>query len=86
MFSHDKTIYGRKGVIMNKNIYGYGNPYNPEALKDVKKINEDIEEELKKENPDKEKLLELKEKQLMRGMDLLSGTMNGRTYRGMVPW
>ena len=29
---------------MNKNIYGYGNPYNPEALKDVKKINEDIEE------------------------------------------
>ena len=73
-------------VRMNKNIYGYGNPYNPEALKDVKKINEDIEEELKKENPDKEKLLELKEKQLMRGMDLLSGTMNGRTYRGMVPW
>ena len=73
-------------VKMNKNIYGYGNPYNPEALKDVKKINEDIEEELKKETPDKEKLLELKEKQLMRGMDLLSGTMNGRTYRGMVPW
>ena len=86
MFSRDKTIYGRKGVIMNKNIYGYGNPYNPEALKDVKKINEDIEGELKKEIPDKEKLLELKEKQLMRGMDLLSGTMNGRTYRGMVPW
>ena len=63
-------------------MYGYGNPYNPEALRDVSKINEDIEEELKKENPDKEKLLELKEKQLMRGMDLLSGTMNGRTYRG----
>lgn len=71
---------------MIKNIYGYGNPYNPEALRDVKKINEDIEEELKKENPDKEKLLELKEKQLMRGMDLLSGTMNGRTYRGFYPW
>ena len=71
---------------MNKNIYGYGNPYNPDALKDLDKIKKEIEEEFKKEVPDREKLLELKEKQLMRGMGLLSGAMNGRTYRGLYPW
>ena len=45
---------------MNKNIYGYGNPYNPDALKDLDKIKKEIEEEFKKEVPDKEKMLEFK--------------------------
>lgn len=71
---------------MNNNIYGYGNPYNPDVLKDLDNIKKEIEDEMKKDEPDKEKLLELKEKQLYRGMNLLSGTMNGRTYRGMIPW
>lgn len=73
-------------VKMNNNIYGYGNPYNPDVLKDLDKIKKEMEDEMKKEEPDQEKLLELKEKQLYRGMDLLTGTMNGRTYRGYYPW
>jgi hypothetical protein len=71
---------------MNKNIYGYGNPYNPDALKDLDKIKKEIEEEFKKEVPDKEKMLELKQREMLKGMELLSGSLNGRTYRGMVPW
>lgn len=71
---------------MNKNIYGYGNPYNPDALKDLKKIEEELSEEMKKEEPDHEKLLELKQKQMIRGLDLTNGTTNGRTYRAYNPW
>ena len=71
---------------MNKNMYGYGNPYNPDVLKDLDKIKKDVEDEMKKENPDREKILELKQKEMMRGMELLSGTMNGRTHRGLYPW
>ena len=71
---------------MTKNIYGYGNPYNPEVLKDLEKIKKEMEDEMKKENPDREKLLELKQKQSLRGMYLQTDTRNGRTYRGMYPW
>ena len=71
---------------MNKNIYGYGNPYNPDVLKDLDTIKKDMEDEMKKEEPDREKILELKQKEMMRGMELMTGTMNGRTYRGMFPW
>ena len=28
---------------MNKNIYGYGNPYNPEALRDLDKIKKEVQ-------------------------------------------
>ena len=73
-------------VKMNKNIYGYGNPYNPDALRDLKKIDEELQEEMKKEEPDHDKILELKQKQMLRGMDLTTGTMNGKTYRGYYPW
>ena len=34
---------------MNKNIYGYGNPYNPEALRDLDEIKKEVEEELEKD-------------------------------------
>ena len=71
---------------MNKNIYGYGNPYNPEALRDLDEIKKEVEGELEKDEPDKEKMLELKQREMLKGMELLSGPMNGRTYRGMVPW
>ena len=72
--------------MMNKNIYGYGNPYNPEALRDLDKIKKEVEEELEKDEPDKEKMLELKQREMLKGMELLSGTLNGRTHRGMYPW
>ena len=71
---------------MNKNIYGYGNPYNPEALRDLDKIKKEVEEELEKDEPDREKMLELKQREMMKGNELLSGTLNGRTHRGMYPW
>ena len=71
---------------MNKNIYGYGNPYNPEALRDLDEIKKEVEEELKKEEPDREKMLELKQREMMKGMELLSGSLNGRTHRGLYPW
>ena len=73
-------------MIPNRNIYGYGNPYNPDVMKDLDVIKRDMEDEMKKENPDKERLLELRQKEMMRGMELMTGTMNGRTYRGMIPW
>lgn len=73
-------------VRMNKNIYGYGNPYNPEALRDLDKIKKEVEEELEKDELDKEKMLELKQREMLKGMELLSGSLNGRTYRGLYPW
>ena len=71
---------------MNKNIYGYGNPYNPEALRDLDEIKKEVEEELEKDEPDKEKMLELKQREMLKGMELLSGSLNGRTHRGLYPW
>ena len=71
---------------MSKNIYGYGNPYNPAVLKDLDEIKKEMEDEEKKENPDREKILELKQRQMLKGMALQMETMNGRTYRGMHPW
>lgn len=72
--------------MVKNNIYGYGNPYNPEALRDLDEIKKEVEGELEKDEPDKEKMLELKQREMLKGMELLSGPMNGRTYRGMVPW
>lgn len=71
---------------MNKNIYGYGNPYNPQVLRDLEEIKKEMEDELKNGEPDKEKMLELKQRQLLKGMALQTDMMNGRTYRGMNPW
>ena len=71
---------------MNKNIYGYGNPYNPEALRALGKIKEEIKEELEKGEPDREKMLELRQREMLKGMELLSGSLNGRTHRGLYPW
>ena len=35
---------------MNKNIYGYGNPYNPEALRDLDKKRTIFAQNVKKWN------------------------------------
>ena len=67
---------------MNKNIYGYGNPYNPAALRDLDEIKKEVEEELEKDEPDREK----ESGEMMKGMELLSGSLNGRTHRGLYPW
>ena len=62
----------------------YGQNFNPEVLKDLSKIYDKIQEEKEKEQPDKEKLLQLKMQQLYRGMELSSGYYNN--YRRNIPW
>ena len=62
----------------------YGTQFNPNVLKDLKKINEKIVEENEKEKPDKEMILKLKQEQLMRGMELNTGYINN--YRRNIPW
>lgn len=57
---------------------------NPDVIKDLSKINGQIEEELEKEKPDKERLLQLKMQQLYRGMEMNMGTYNN--YRRNIPW
>lgn len=46
---------------------------NPETLKDISKIEEQIQDELQKDEVDKQKLLKLREKQLMVGLSLNTG-------------
>ncbi len=62
----------------------YGTQFNPNVLKDLKKINEKIREESKKDVPDKERILKLRQEQLMRGMELNTGYINN--YRRNIPW
>jgi len=58
----------------------YGNQFNPNVMKDLKKIDEKI---AKEENP--EEITKLKMAKLYRGMELMSGTY-GRTYQGYFPY
>ena len=69
---------------MNKSINRFGSQFNPEVLKDIKTINDELEAENKKEEPDKDKILKLRQAQLMRGMELSVGQMNN--YRRNIPW
>lgn len=62
----------------------YGSQFNPQVLKDLKKINDELEEEKSQAEPDDEKILKLREKQLMRGMELQSTYFNN--YRRNIPW
>lgn len=62
----------------------YIEQFNPDVIKDLSKINGQIEEELEKEKPDKERLLQLKMQQLYRGMEMNMGTYNN--YRRNIPW
>lgn len=65
-------------------INPYGLNFNPQVLKDLKKINEEIMEEEQKEDIDEEKILKLREKQLMRGMELGNPLINFN--RRHIPW
>ena len=62
----------------------YGSQFNPQVLKDLKKIHDELEDETSQAEPDKEKILKLREKQLMRGMELQSSYFNN--YRRNIPW
>lgn len=62
----------------------YLEQFNPDVIKDLSKLHEEIEDEKKNEKPDKEKLLKLEMQQLLRGMELNTGTYNN--YRKNIPW
>ena len=62
----------------------YIEQFNPDVIKDLSKLHKEIEEEKKNEKPDKERLLQLEMQQLMRGMELNTGTYNN--YRRNIPW
>jgi hypothetical protein len=62
----------------------YGSQFNPQVLKDLKKINDELEDEKSQAEPDNEKILKLREKQLMRGMELQSTYFNN--FRRNIPW
>lgn len=65
---------------MSKDNKMYGQQYDINVLKDLKKINEKIE---KAES--EEELLNLKFQRLYRGMELMSTPMS-RNYRGYYPY
>lgn len=62
----------------------YIEQFNPDVIKDLSKLHKEIEDEKKNEKPDKERLLQLEMQQLMRGMELNTGTYNN--YRRNIPW
>jgi len=62
----------------------YIEQFNPDVIKDLSKLHEEIEDEKKNKKPDKEKLLKLEMQQLLRGMELNTGTYNN--YRKNIPW
>ena len=65
---------------MSKNIKAYGQEYDPNVLKDLQKINENIEK-----TEDSEELLKLRLQRLYRGMEIMSTPMT-RNYRGYYPY
>jgi hypothetical protein len=65
---------------MSKNIKAYGQEYDPNVLKDLQKINENIEKA-----EDSEELLKLRLQRLYRGMEIMSTPMT-RNYMGYYPY
>lgn len=70
---------------MKNDIRLYGNTVNPEVLKDLRKINEQIDEASKKEEVDKEEMLKLRMQRLYRGMEINTG-LNTRPWGGYFPY
>jgi hypothetical protein len=64
----------------SKNYKMYGQQYDPDVLKDLKKINENIEKA-----EDSEEMLNLRMQRLYRGMEIMSTPMT-RNYRGYFPY
>jgi hypothetical protein len=58
----------------------YGQEYDPNVLKDLKTINENLENA-----EDNEEILKLKMQRLYRGMEIMSTPMT-RNYRGYYPY
>ena len=65
---------------MNSQMDRYNNGFNPQAVKDIEKLNEEIKKEV-----NKDKLTELYMKRLCRGFDINAGAM-GRVRNGYYPY
>ena len=70
---------------MNTNIRTYTRQFNSDIVKDLQKIDKKIKEEIYKNNPDKEKILKLRQQQFLRGMELGSCDVSNFTRR-FIPW
>lgn len=66
----------------HNNLYGYS--FSPSVIKDLKELYNKIEEEEKKEAPDNEKIVKLKQEHLLRGMQINTSYINN--YRRNIPW
>lgn len=65
---------------MKNDLRMYGQEFNPNVIKDINKINEEIEKET-----DQEKLLNLRLKRLYRGMEL-NTNLQQRNFRTLYPY
>lgn len=70
---------------MVTSIRTYASEFNPNVIKDLQKIDKELNEELDKYVPDKEKVFKLRQQQLLRGMELGSGYANNFNRR-YIPW
>lgn len=61
----------------------YGSKFDKDVLKDLKSIDDKLQEEVKKEEPDKEEILKLKLQKLYRGMELNNGYITNYPNRGI---
>lgn len=65
---------------MKNDLRMYGQEFNPNVIKDINKLNEEIEKET-----DQEKLLNLRLKRLYRGMEL-NTNLQQRNFRTFYPY
>lgn len=65
---------------MKNDLKMYGQEFNPNVIKDINKLNEEIEKET-----DQEKLLNLRLKRLYRGMEL-NTNLQQRNFRTLYPY
>jgi hypothetical protein len=65
---------------MNAQLDRFNNGFNSQAVKDIEKLNKEIEKEV-----DKEKLTELYIKRMCRGFDINAGAI-GRVRGGYYPY
>lgn len=65
---------------MKNDLRMYGQEFNPNAIKDINDLNEQIEKET-----DQEKLMNLRLKRLYRGMEL-NTNLQQRNFRTLYPY
>lgn len=71
---------------MRVNLVGsYGEQFNPDTIKSLKKLDDKIKEEMEKDEPSKEELLKIEQAKMMEGLKI-SGGYGFNNYRRNIPW